>query len=99
MPFCMPSTCLSLTAGTYGTGRGVTRRARLERLLLGTERGIQLSEQVDAVDGATLFHHARKLGLAGIVAKRRDRPYRSGRSPAWIKVKNPEAPAAIRIIE
>src|SRR6516225_8369951 len=25
--------------------------------------------------------------LDGIVAKRRDRPYRSGRSPDWIKVK------------
>ena len=27
------------------------------------------------------------------------RPYRSGRSPHWIKVKNPDAPAATRIIE
>jgi ATP-dependent DNA ligase len=34
-----------------------------------------------------------------IVAKRRDRPYRSGRSPDWIKVKNPDAPAAMRLIE
>jgi ATP-dependent DNA ligase len=39
------------------------------------------------------------MGLEGIVAKRRDRPYRSGRSPGWIKVKNPGAPAAIRVIE
>jgi hypothetical protein len=29
----------------------------------------------------------------------RDRPYRSGRSPDWIKVKNPEAPAATRIMD
>jgi hypothetical protein len=35
----------------------------------------------------------------GIVAKRRDKPYRSGRSPDWIKVKNPDAPAATRVIE
>jgi bifunctional non-homologous end joining protein LigD len=28
------------------------------------------------------------MGLEGIVAKRRDKPYRSGRSPDWIKVKN-----------
>jgi hypothetical protein len=27
------------------------------------------------------------------------RPYRSGRSPDWIKVKNPDAPAATRLIE
>jgi ATP-dependent DNA ligase len=34
-----------------------------------------------------------------IVAKRRDRPYRSRRSPDWIKVNNPDAPAATRLIE
>jgi len=34
-------------------------------------------------------------GLEGIVAKRRDRPYGSGRSPDWIKVKSPDAPAKI----
>jgi ATP-dependent DNA ligase len=34
------------------------------------------------------------MGLEGIVSKRRDRPYRSGRSPDWIKVKNPTAPFA-----
>jgi ATP-dependent DNA ligase len=39
------------------------------------------------------------MGLEGIVAKRRDRAYRSGRSPDWIKVKNPHAPAASRILE
>ena len=33
------------------------------------------------------------------MAKPRDRPYRSGRSPDWIKIKNPDAPAATRIIE
>ena len=39
------------------------------------------------------------MGLEGIVAKRWDRPYKSGRSPDWIKVKNPDAPAATRVIE
>jgi ATP-dependent DNA ligase len=34
----------------------------------------------------------------GIVAKRRDRPYKSGRSPDWIKIKNPDA-AATRVID
>jgi hypothetical protein len=32
-------------------------------------------------------------------AKRRDRPNRSGRSPDWIKVKNPDALVATRVIE
>jgi bifunctional non-homologous end joining protein LigD len=61
--------------------------------------GIQLSEHLDGADGDIVFRHACKLGLEGIVAKRRDRPYRSGRSPDWIKVKNPAAPAATRLIE
>ena len=37
-----------------------------------------------------------KLGLEGIVSKKLDAPYRSGPSKAWIKVKNPKAPAATR---
>jgi ATP-dependent DNA ligase len=36
------------------------------------------------------------LGLEGIVSKRRTSFYRSGPSQAWIKVKNPKAPAATR---
>jgi bifunctional non-homologous end joining protein LigD len=75
------------------------RREVLSRLLRGVGHGIQLSEHVDVVDGPTLFKHACAMGLEGIVAKRRDRPYRSGRSPDWIKVKNPDAPAATRLIE
>ena len=47
-------------------------------------------------DGATIFRHACKLGLEGIVSKRKDSPYRSGRSPDWLKMKNPEASAVKR---
>jgi hypothetical protein len=46
-----------------------------------------------------MFRHARKLGLEGIVSKRLDSRYRSGRSPDWLKVKNPEAPAVRREAE
>jgi bifunctional non-homologous end joining protein LigD len=48
-------------------------------------------------DGAAIFRHACKLGLEGIVSKRRDFPYRSGRCKAWVKVKNPTSPAMMRI--
>jgi ATP-dependent DNA ligase len=48
-------------------------------------------------DGATIFAHACKLGLEGIVSKRRDLPYRSGRCRAWVKIKNPASPAVLRI--
>ena len=50
-------------------------------------------------DGDTLFRHACAMGLEGIIAKRRDKPYRSCRSQDWIKVKNPDAPAVTRLIE
>jgi ATP-dependent DNA ligase len=47
-------------------------------------------------DGPTVFKRACKLGLEGIVSKRRDSPNRSGRSPIWLKMKNPNAPAVKR---
>jgi bifunctional non-homologous end joining protein LigD len=61
--------------------------------------GIRLSDHIEEADAGTLFQHDCAMGLEGIVAKRRDRPYRSGRSADWIKVKNPGAPAASRVIE
>jgi ATP-dependent DNA ligase len=39
------------------------------------------------------------MGLEGIVSKRKDSIYRSGRSPDWLKSKNPEAPAVKRETE
>jgi len=50
-------------------------------------------------DGAVMFRHVCALRLEGIVSKRRDAPYRSGRCADWIKVKNPDAPAATRFME
>jgi bifunctional non-homologous end joining protein LigD len=75
------------------------RRWRLARLLRGAGHGVQLSDHMEGTDGDATFHHACAIGLEGIVAKRRDKPYRSGRSPDWIKVKNPPAPAATRVVE
>ena len=48
-------------------------------------------------EGAVIFKHACKLGLEGIVSKRMDMPYQSGRCKSWIKVKNPASPAMLRI--
>jgi hypothetical protein len=50
-------------------------------------------------DGETVFRHACKLGLEGIVSKRLGSPYVSGRSRHWIKSKNPTAPAVKRETE
>jgi bifunctional non-homologous end joining protein LigD len=74
------------------------RRATLTWLLRKAGPGIRLSEHLDG-DGATIFRHVCGLGAEGIVAKRRDRPYRSGRCADWVKVKNPNAAAATRVIE
>jgi bifunctional non-homologous end joining protein LigD len=47
---------------------------------------IRFSEHIEG-DGPTMFEHACKLGLEGIVSKRADLPYRRGRGDHWLKVK------------
>jgi ATP-dependent DNA ligase len=49
--------------------------------------------------GDRMFETVCKLGLEGIVSKKLDAPYKSGPSKAWLKIKNPKAPAATRVIE
>ena len=60
--------------------------------------GIRFNEHIEG-DGPTVFAHACKMGLEGIVSKRKDSMYRSGRSPDWLKFKNPAAPAVKREAE
>jgi bifunctional non-homologous end joining protein LigD len=74
------------------------RKKRLARLLGGRRLGIVLSDHTDD-DGATIFRHACRMGLEGIVSKRLTAPYRSGTSRDWLKVKNPDSPAMIRARE
>ena len=50
-------------------------------------------------DGTAVYRAACQLGCEGIVSKRLGSPYRSGRSPHWVKVKNPKAPAVKREAE
>jgi bifunctional non-homologous end joining protein LigD len=75
------------------------RKATLERILARPAPGIRFNEHLDEEDGPLVFEHACKLGLEGIVSKRRDSRYTSGRSPHWIKSKNPNAPAVRREFE
>lgn len=74
------------------------RKAGLARLLRNAEPGLQLSEHIEH-EAAIVFEHACKLGLEGIVSKRRGSRYQSGRSSLWLKSKNPEAPAVRRLVE
>ncbi len=65
----------------------VDRKAALGKII--AEKGdsrIRLSEHL-AGDGETIFRHAARLGLEGIVSKLASSPYRSGRSKAWLKLK------------
>jgi bifunctional non-homologous end joining protein LigD len=39
-------------------------------------------------DGVKLLAAAERMGLEGIVSKRRDRPYQSGNKCEWFKVKS-----------
>jgi bifunctional non-homologous end joining protein LigD len=76
------------------------RKATLASLLARTAQGgIRFNDHMEEVDGPTLFQHACKMGLEGIVSKRKDSRYSSGRSPHWIKSKNPNAPAVKREAE
>ncbi len=63
------------------------RRQILEEVVpAGQEGSIRLSEEFDA-DPEVLLAHACSHELEGIIAKHRDRPYRSGRNGDWLKIK------------
>jgi ATP dependent DNA ligase domain len=67
----------------------VDRKRHLARLLGRRRIGIVLSDHTDG-DGATIFRHACRMGLEGIVSKRLSAPYRSGPSRDWLKVNKHE---------
>jgi bifunctional non-homologous end joining protein LigD len=75
-----------------------TRKALLAELLKQSHLSIVLNDHFDE-DGASVYRAACQLGCEAIVSKRLGSPYRSGRSPHWVKVKNPKAPAVTREAE
>jgi ATP-dependent DNA ligase len=74
------------------------RKATLEMIPAKAGVGIRFNEHMEG-DGETVFRHACKLGLEGIVSKRKNSAYHSGRSPDWLKMKNADAPAVKREAE
>src|SRR5262245_11585565 len=80
---------LSLACPLRPTRRPPGACATLRSLLLKTGP-VRWNEHIEG-DGGTIFRHACKLGLEGIVSKRKDSPDRSGRSPDSLKMKTPEA--------
>jgi bifunctional non-homologous end joining protein LigD len=74
------------------------RKELLAKLLKGSHVSLVPNETFEE-SGATVFREACRLGCEGIVSKRLGSLYRSGRSPHWVKVKNPKAPAVRREVE
>ena len=69
--------------------RGATlidRKRVLQQLLEGAPQAIQYSDHF-AAPGAAFFKNVCALGLEGMVSKRADGAFQSGRSSAWLKVK------------
>ncbi|KUL95178.1 DNA ligase [Bosea sp. WAO] len=66
----------------------LARKERLEELLqeAGPDAPLRYSEHF-VEPGQTMLRHACRMGLEGVVSKRADAPYRSGRGRDWIKSK------------
>jgi bifunctional non-homologous end joining protein LigD len=64
------------------------RKTSLERLLARRPEGIFVNPFERGEIGPDLYGAACRMGLEGIVSKRRDRPYQGGRSKHWVKIKN-----------
>lgn len=66
----------------------IKRKTLLAELLagLGANSAIQLSDHVEG-DGQGLYDQATEHGLEGIVSKRANATYQSGRTKSWTKVK------------
>jgi ATP-dependent DNA ligase len=71
------------------------RKERLDRLVDRRLVGIAMVDHTDAA-GEQVFKQACRMGLEGIVSKRLSKPYQSGRSGNWLKIKNPDSPAMVR---
>ncbi|MFI0845091.1 DNA ligase D [Mesorhizobium sp. IMUNJ 23232] len=64
----------------------VERKQRLETLVGEGDGPLRYSEHF-VEPGKTMLRHACRMGLEGVVSKRADAPYESGRSLEWIKSK------------
>ena len=61
-------------------------RKALKRLLGRKPLGLAFNDHI-AGDGPSIYAHACRMGLEGIVSKRCDSLYRSGRGKDWLKIK------------
>ncbi|RWH31150.1 RNA ligase family protein [Mesorhizobium sp.] len=64
----------------------IERKAKLWELVKPAKGIIQYSDHVEG-NGAAFFEAVEKMGLEGMVSKRRESPYRSGKVDSWVKTK------------
>jgi len=64
----------------------IERKEKLRLLLEGTGSPLLYSDHIEG-DAALVYSHACDLKLEGIVSKKRNDVYRSGRGKSWLKVK------------
>ena len=64
----------------------IERKARLKARLASAPDTIVYSDHIDE-DGGKVIASACSMKLEGVISKRADAPYRSGRGPAWVKSK------------
>ncbi|MGH7529150.1 MAG: DNA ligase D [Gemmatimonadales bacterium] len=62
------------------------KRKEILRRVLPPAGPLRYSEHFER-DGDALYEQVVKLGLEGVLAKKADSPYRSGRSPDWLKIR------------
>lgn len=75
------------------------RKTSLQRLLAPRPENVFINPFERGEIGPDLFRVACRMGLEGLVSKRRDRPYQAGRSKHWLKVKNRRHPAMERVMD
>lgn len=66
----------------------LARKGRLEDLIRGADETGPLRYSEHFIEpGQTMLRHACRMGLEGVISKRADAPYRSGRGRDWVKSK------------
>ncbi len=64
----------------------IERKKLLEKILAGRKEPLRYSEHFEQ-SGALVLRHVCRLSLEGVVSKKKDAPYRSGRGKTWVKSK------------
>ena len=78
---------LFLNGEDYRTKPLLERKKRLEEVLREAQDPSLMYSDHITKNGAEFLNQGCKTGLEGIISKRTDRPYRSGRSTDWLKIK------------